>query len=141
MVLQHGVEDSRCKYHLRANLSVTDLDRVVQSADVDIVRAPDEDHMDKAHARDERNDAQRHDLVLSEEAFIADVATRQAESDNDEGEDGTPPAVEQSWVVGGAGAALWRGFVVDAARKYHAGEQCPRLSPPERERCWMSRAQ
>lgn len=76
VVLQHGVEDPCRKHHLRTNLSVPDLDRVVQSADVDIVGAPNEDDMHKTHACYEGNDTPGHDLVLAKQTFIADVATR-----------------------------------------------------------------
>lgn len=122
-VLQHGIKDSRSQNHLCPNLSVSDLDWVSQRADVDVVGAPDEDHMHTAHARKEGNDAEGHDLVLPEEAFIADVATRQAESNDDEGENGTPPAVEEGRVVGGTGTAFWRRLIVDTAREYHAAER------------------
>lgn len=63
--------------------------------------------MHKAHAHHEWYDAKGHDLVFPEESLIANVAARQTETDNDEGEDGTPPAVEEGRVIGCSGAAFW----------------------------------
>jgi hypothetical protein len=92
---------------------------ICETANIDIVCAVDEDDVDTSHASEKRNDTPGHDLVLAEEAFISNVAAGQSESNNDYGEDGAPPAVEQSWVVCSSGAALrWRS-IIDTARYYH----------------------
>ena len=99
---------------------MTDDERVRQSRNIDIVGAPDEDHVHKAHTRKQWDDAERHDLVLAEESFIADVAARQSDAYDDGRENGAPPRIQESRVVGHAGSAQrWRG-IVQVARYYHA---------------------
>lgn len=98
---------------------MANLDGVCQVGRVDIVGAVDQDDVDKAHARKQRKDAEGHDLVFAEELLIADVAARQADADNDCGEDGAPPAVEEGRVVGDAGSGLWGNGTVEIARYYH----------------------
>jgi hypothetical protein len=113
---QHGVEDAGREYALRSDLAMADLQGVRETADVDIVRAVDEDDMDTAHSRGKWDDAPGHDFVLAEEALIADVPTGDSDAYDDDGEDGAPPTVEQGWVVGDTGATLWRRCIVEAAR-------------------------
>jgi hypothetical protein len=86
---------------------MSNLDWVRQSRDVDIVRAIYQHYMDATHPCHQRDDAQSHDLILAEESFIANIPARQPKSNDDDGEDGTPPAVEERWVVGNAGSAFW----------------------------------
>lgn len=105
---QHGVEDACGQHTLRAYFAVSNLERVCEAADVDVVGAVNEDDVNAAHAGQEWNNAAGHDLVFAEKAFIADIATRQTESYENDGEYGAPPAVEQRRVVADTGAALGR---------------------------------
>lgn len=66
---------------------------VCQAGNIDIVCAVDQDNVHKAHARKEGKDAERHDLVFAEQAFIANVAAEQADAYDDSGENGAPPEI------------------------------------------------
>jgi len=95
-------------------------DGVGQTRNIDVVCAVYENDMNKRHASKQGNDAQGHDLVFAEEALIANVATRQTDSYDGSREDGAPPAVQESRVVGEASPAVWGSSVVQMARYYHA---------------------
>lgn len=118
--VQQGVEDPRCKDHLRADYAMADFGRIGQVGRVDIVCAIDQNNVNKAHACKKRKDAEGHDLVLAEQAFIANVAARQADGYDDSGEDSAPPTVQKSGVVGQASSGLWGGRAVDTARYDHS---------------------
>jgi hypothetical protein len=47
--------------------------------------------MHETHPTKQRNDAQCHNLILAEELFIANIAARQSEANDDDGEYGAPP--------------------------------------------------
>jgi hypothetical protein len=64
--------------------------------------------MNQAHAREQRNQTQGHDLVLLKEATTSNLPSSQARKDNDSGKDGTPPAEEESRPVSSTGAGLRR---------------------------------
>lgn len=96
-----------------------DYGSIGQIGSVGVISTPDQDHVNKSHAGDERDDAGSHDLVLTEETFVPHVAASESCCYDDEGEDGAPPAVEKRRVVGDAGATLgWR-VVVESAWQYH----------------------
>lgn len=122
---------------------MTNNDRVCQIRNIDIVGAPDEDDMHKAHTRKQWNDAEGHDLVFAEKSFIANVAAGQPDGYDDSGENGAPPRIQESRVVGEAGSAQRGGIIVQGARCYHAAvEQSPQtLASAEGGAVWKSRAQ
>lgn len=64
--------------------------------------------MNQPHAREQRDQTQCHDLVLLKEATTANLPSSQTREDNDGGEDGTPPAEEESRPVSTTGAGLRR---------------------------------
>lgn len=92
---------------------------VCQAGNIDIVCAVDQDNVHKAHARKEGKDAERHDLVFAEQAFIANVAAEQADAYDDSGENGAPPAVQERGIVGQASPGLWGRRAVQIALYYH----------------------
>lgn len=102
---------------------MANFDCIGQICGIDIVGAVEKNNMDAAHACKKRQDAVCHDLVLAEEAVISNVAAGEAEADDDDGEDGAPPAVQESRVVGDAGPAVWWRSVPEGARYYHAAGQ------------------
>lgn len=88
-------------------------------ADVDVVRAVEENNMDATHTCSKRDNAPGHDLVLAEESFISNVSAADSESYDNDGEDSAPPAVQQGWIVRNPGAAFWWRCIVNVARYYH----------------------
>lgn len=64
--------------------------------------------MNQAHAREQRNQTQGHDLVLLKQPSTSDLPSSQAREDNDSSKDGTPPAEEKGRPVSSTGAGLRR---------------------------------
>lgn len=93
--------------------------------------------MHESHANEEWDDAEGHDLILPEQAFIAHISACEAEEDDDEREAGAPPTEQQRRVVLAAGARLGRRLAGEVAREYHDGvEHGGSLSPASAEgRC------
>ena len=102
---------------------MVDLGRVRQGRGVDVVCAVDEDDVGTAHAGHEGDDAPGHDLVFAEQLVVANVAAREADKDDAEGEDGAPPAVEQRRVVCDTGAAFGGRCIVEVAGEDHTVQQ------------------
>ena len=94
---------------------MADDGRVCQIRDVDIVGAPDQDHVSESHSRKQWDDAECHDLVLAEESFITNIAARQSDSYDDSGKYSAPPRIQESRIVGHAGSAQRGRVIVDIA--------------------------
>lgn len=90
-----------------------DLERICKLGSVGVVGAPDQNHVDESHAGYQWKDASGHDFILAEEALVAHVAASKSGSNDDDGEGGAPPAVEEGRVVGDAGTALRWCIVVE----------------------------
>jgi hypothetical protein len=98
---------------------MANFDRVCQVGNVDVIGAVDENNMDKAHTCKEGEDAESHDLILAEQALIANVAAGKTDAYDDCGENGAPPAVQKRRVVGQASPGVWGRRAVEMARYYH----------------------
>jgi hypothetical protein len=103
---------------------MVDLGWVRQGRGVDVVGAVKEHDVGTAHASHEGDDAPCHDFVLAEQLVVANVATREANQNDAEGEDGAPPAVEQGRIVCDASTAFGGRCIVEAAGEDHADQQC-----------------
>lgn len=75
--------------------------------------------MNKTHADEQRNGAGHHQLVFTEEALDANIATADADKNDDEREDGRPPADEQGGIDILSGLVIWRDIGVDATQNQH----------------------
>jgi len=117
--LQHGVKDACSQHTLTSYFAVTDDQGICELTDVDVVRAVYENNVHASHARSQRDDAPGHDLVFAEESLVSNVPAKNSKSNDDDGEDGAPPAVQQRGVVADACTTLWWRCIVDVARNYH----------------------
>lgn len=111
--LQERIEYAGCEDKFGANFTVLNLYGVCQAIRFYVVCSIDEDDMHECHSCKERNNARCHDLIFPKEPLIPDIAPTKPEADNDEGEDGAPPAVEERGVIGETAAALRRRFIVE----------------------------
>ena len=64
-----------------------------------VVGAVDQDDLDAAHAREQRHEGQGGRLVLAEELLGPDEAPNDPHGDDDDAEQGDPPAHQQSRLV------------------------------------------
>lgn len=93
-----------------------------------IVGAPEEDDVDQAHPQHERDDAQRHDLVLAEQAFSPNISPTESNQDDGQGEAGAPPTHQQGRIVVDiAGRRWWFGRVESANQVHRPASKPDRL--------------
>ncbi len=78
---QGSVHNPRCEDQSASNLSATNILRT-QALRLYIIRAVEQDDMNKAHPAQQRYDTVRHDNVLTEQPLGSDVATADSDEDN-----------------------------------------------------------
>lgn len=67
----------------------------LETIEIDVVGAVDEDNMDTTHAEEKRDDGQGHGAVLDKQTLRTNVAASYSQEDDGEAENGDPPANKQ----------------------------------------------